>query len=188
MTEYELQRKSSQLLEQDPLRLHCLQAARTLELPDWYLGAGFVRNLIWDHLHHKREPTPLNDVDCVFFDPQDLSREKELALENRLRQLVPQVCWEVRNQARMHLKHADAPYRDSADAIAQWVEAPTCVGVRLLGSGKMMFTARFGLKENWSLKVRPNPLVNRPISLYRQRVRDKNWQQNWPNLTVFEMA
>ncbi|WP_370646549.1 nucleotidyltransferase family protein, partial [Photobacterium sp. OFAV2-7] len=65
--------KTSQLLVGDELRMACLEAARTLKLPDWYLGAGFLRNAIWDHLHGKTSMTPLNDVDVVYFDAEDTS-------------------------------------------------------------------------------------------------------------------
>lgn len=38
-----------------------------LKLPDGLIAAGFVRNLVWDHLHGKNA-TPLNDVDVIFYD------------------------------------------------------------------------------------------------------------------------
>ncbi len=39
------------LLANDPVRLEILRAVRELELPDCWLAAGFVRSLVWDHLH-----------------------------------------------------------------------------------------------------------------------------------------
>jgi hypothetical protein len=64
---------TAKLLKQDEFRLRCLQAAWSLHLPDWYLGAGFLRNAIWDHLHQHSQATPLNDIDLVYFDAKDLS-------------------------------------------------------------------------------------------------------------------
>ena len=69
--EAQLQTHTEALLRADPLRMACLWAARELALPDWALGAGFVRNLIWDHLHHKAVPTPLNDIDLIYLDKTD---------------------------------------------------------------------------------------------------------------------
>ena len=63
-----LQARTEDLLRADPMRMACLRAARELALPDWALGAGFVRNLIWDHLHQKTVPTPLNDIDLIYLD------------------------------------------------------------------------------------------------------------------------
>ncbi|WP_196351640.1 nucleotidyltransferase family protein, partial [Vibrio campbellii] len=55
-----LEDKLAQLLAKDPIRVQALQCVRSLDLPDCYIAAGFVRNLVWDHLHQKHNPTPLN--------------------------------------------------------------------------------------------------------------------------------
>lgn len=39
------------LIEQDPLRTKILECVAQLDLPQCYVAAGFVRNLVWDHLH-----------------------------------------------------------------------------------------------------------------------------------------
>ncbi len=42
------------LIKQDPLRmqvLDCVAQYSQLDLPQCYVAAGFVRNLVWDHLH-----------------------------------------------------------------------------------------------------------------------------------------
>lgn len=43
----ELQR----LLFSDPLRMEALYAVQALELNDGWIGAGLVRDAVWDHLH-----------------------------------------------------------------------------------------------------------------------------------------
>ena len=100
--EAQLQARTEALLRADPLRMACLWAARELALPDWALGAGFVRNLIWDHLHHKAEPTPLNDIDLIYLDKSDPQGLAEAEHEAWLAKRLPGQQWEVRNQARMH--------------------------------------------------------------------------------------
>lgn len=172
------------LLETDPWRMDCLQIVRSLQLPDWYIGAGFLRNAIWDALHDKPVPTLLNDVDVIYFDPGDLGAEAEAQLEATLTALAPDVAWQVRNEARMHIPNQHAPYRDSADAIAHWPETPTCVGVRLETDDSLTIAAPYGLSENWSLRVAPNPVVPCPIELFNQRVFDKRWLEIWPRLQV----
>ncbi len=77
------------LLRADHPRMDCLRAARELALPDWALGAGFVRNLIWDHLHHKAEPTPLNDIDLIYLDNADPTGLKEADHEAWLAARMP---------------------------------------------------------------------------------------------------
>lgn len=177
----DLLHKTADILKNDPFRMKCLEAARKLDLPDWYLGAGFLRNAIWDHLHQKEEMTPLNDVDLVYFDSGNTSQGAEAYAMKKLAECCPGVVWEVKNQARMHERHGHKPYRNTSDGIAQWVEVPTCVGVRLTEDNQFEFTAPFGLEENWSLEVKINPDYPRPES-FRQRVTEKQWQKIWPQL------
>ena len=111
--EAQLQAHTEALLRADPLRMACLWAARELALPDWALGAGFVRNLIWDHLHQKAEPTPLNDIDLIYLDPSDPEGADEREYEAWLRIRLPDQRWEVRNQARMHVRQQVPPFASS---------------------------------------------------------------------------
>jgi hypothetical protein len=36
------------MIESDPAAMRVLRAAAGLGLPDWWIGAGFVRNRVWD--------------------------------------------------------------------------------------------------------------------------------------------
>jgi hypothetical protein len=172
-----------ELLRRDSFRMDCLKAARQLQLQDYYLAAGFLRNAIWDHLHGLSEMTPLNDIDLVFFDPADLSTETEQQLCFQLYQRLPCANWEVRNQARMHVLQGHAPYQNTAEAIAQWVEIPTCVGVRLELDDSLSFCAPYGLEQNWSLDLKLNLQNPRP-ELFAQRLQQKNWLTLWPKLQL----
>ncbi len=58
------------VIETDLIRMDCLRAVRELNLPDWFIAAGFVRNAIWDHIHDL-PMTSLNDIDVVYFDRND---------------------------------------------------------------------------------------------------------------------
>ncbi|MGF1871709.1 nucleotidyltransferase family protein [Photobacterium indicum] len=182
-SEQEYQNKTQQLLLSDTLRMECLRAVRCLNLPDCFLGAGFLRNAIWDSLHNKAEMTPLNDIDVVYFDTEDISCKTEQELTAKLKVLVPSMNWEVRNQARMHVKHNDQPYRNTTDAISRWVEIPTCVGVKLDEGEQLVFTAPFGLTHNWVLNVEINP--KRPIpDIFYRRIEEKSWLRIWPLLNI----
>ena len=154
------------IVEDDPWRMECLEAVASLGLPDWYIAAGFLRNAIWDALHARSVRTPLNDVDVIYYDPVDVGTSTEGQIESMLRARCPTATWEARNQARMHVRHGHAPYRDSAHAIAHWVETPTCVGVRIGGDRRLEIVAPYGIEENWSLRVAPqsmHPVSRRPV-------------------------
>jgi hypothetical protein len=40
-------------IKKDLERMGALQTASTLQLNDWCIAAGFVRNMVWDKLHKK---------------------------------------------------------------------------------------------------------------------------------------
>ena len=172
------------LLLASPLHLECLRVARTLALPDWYLGAGFVRNLIWDHLHHNAIATPLKDIDLIYLDPSDPEGRREAEYEAHARTLLPTEHWEVRNQARMHHRQGVPPFASSLDALAHWVELPTCIGARLEQDDSLTLVAPHGIAHNGSLDVAPNPLCRQDPAVFTARVTEKRWQALWPNLQI----
>ena len=41
----------ARIIADDAIAMEQLRAVRSLDLPDWCIAAGFVRNRVWDHLH-----------------------------------------------------------------------------------------------------------------------------------------
>src|SRR3982750_1792949 len=105
------------IIAQDPVGMKQLRAARTLALPDWCIAAGFVRNRVWDHLHGVVPARLPVDIDVIYFDAADVSREREAEFERRLDVLLPGLPWQVRNQARMHVWKDLPQHRDTADSM-----------------------------------------------------------------------
>jgi hypothetical protein len=167
--------------------LHALLLhVESLVLPDAWIGAGFIRNAIWDVLHGRDvSVSTLNDVDVVYLDPADTCQERDVAIESRLRALAPDVNWQVRNQARMHLRNGDAPYRNTYDAIACWPETATAIAARMV-SGKVEVMAPHGIDDLVNLIVRPTPAFARKMNIYRERLSSKNWRTRWPMLIFSE--
>jgi hypothetical protein len=175
------------LVAADAWMMAALGAVAGLGLPDAWIGAGFLRGAVWDRLHGYGSRTPLDDIDVVYFDPETLDPAAELALETRLGGLLPGLPWEVRNQARMHLRNGDAPYRSSADALAHWLETPTAVALRLNDGGDLELLAPLGTEDLLDLVVRPTPHARRHehrLAAYRERVTRKNWPAKWPKMRV----
>lgn len=100
------------IIRQDKCMMEVLKIVQSQNLPDWWIGAGFVRNKVWDVLHGYKERTPLNDIDVIYFDETDLSESKEKALEKVLHQKL-NIPWSVKNQARMAIVRGDGPYRNA---------------------------------------------------------------------------
>ncbi len=168
-----------------PWRLDALRAVAELGLPDCWVAAGFLRNPIWDRLHRFAAATPLNDLDVVYFDPEDHSKERDRALEAELLKLAPGLPWSASNQARMHDTNGDRPYASTEDALRHWLERVSAVGIRLTEVGKLELLAPFGFDDIFALTVRPTPhaRAKRPDA-YRTRMARKNWPAIWPRVTV----
>lgn len=171
------------LIQNDVWMMKVLKTARELHLPDWMIGAGFVRGKVWDFLHGYAERTPLGDIDLIYFDPSNISEEKEKELECVLKEKMNEP-WSVKNQARMHIVNGEAPYASSSDALAHWVETPTCVAVRLEDDDTLTLIAPHGIDDLVNLVVRPSPLFSRGIQIFKDRVQKKQWQKKWPKLTI----
>ncbi len=168
----------------DPWRLQVLTAARGLALPDWAIGAGFVRSAVWDHLQGFTERSALDDIDLLYFDPGDLSEDREKAYDRRLGEAAPGIPWSVKNQARMHLRNDDAPYRGTEDALRHWLETPTAVAVRLETDGRLTVMAPHGLDDLWAMRTRPTPSGRRRHAEYAARMKAKDWPGRWPRVRV----
>lgn len=172
------------LVADDSWMMAVLSTARGLALPDWWIGAGFVRARIWDVLHGRSAPTWLDDVDVIYFDPDAIDPSMETGHEEELRRRRPDVPWSVKNQARMHLRNGDAPYRDSEDAMRHWLETATCVGVRLDAGGGLRLIAPYGLDDLFGLRLRPTPSGRQRPDEYHGRLDSKGWARRWPLLSV----
>lgn len=170
------------LIKQDPIRLAVLEQVRKLDLPQCYVAAGFVRNLVWDHLHNKSVATPLNDIDVVYFDDSESNPDAYLDYQHQLASIMPQLEWQVRNQALMHQRNGDEPYTSTVHAMSFWPEKETAVGIRKRAEHEFECIAAFGFDTLFAGQITPNPKRDRSIFLHR--VDEKRWLMHWPQLKV----
>lgn len=176
-----------QLVQNDPWMMDILENARSLQLPDWWVCAGFVRAKIWDTLHGFEERTPLPDVDVIYYDDSNLQEEVEKQWEARLRSLNPTIPWSVKNEARMHTVNQLPPYTSAVDAISKFPETATALGLSLDPSGKIILVAPHGISDVIRVVLRPTPhFTEKPnlLPIYEQRVIKKNWQKTWTQLQI----
>lgn len=172
-----------QLVKSDLWMMDVLQVAQSVSLPDWWIGAGFVRNKVWDVLHGF-EHTPLNDVDLIYFDESNVDESFEKQLEARLRKLLPEVPWSVKNQARMAIVRQDGKYKSALDGLSRWVETATCIGVQLGADGQLKLVAPHGVDDLLNLILRPTPAFANNLTVFDQRIKEKQWLIKWPKLKV----
>lgn len=169
--------------------MNVLRVVRTCDPPDWLVGGGVIRNIVWDHLHGYRRPTPLKDVDVAFFDGSDLTPRRDLEVQSDLQQTMPDVPWEAKNQAAVHVwyervfGYAVDALVSSADAIGTWPEPATCVAVRLLENGEFAVVAPYGLDDLFNMTLRRN--VRRITNeIFLERIRTKEPLKKWPQVKI----
>lgn len=171
------------LLLNDPVRWPLLALVRSLNLPDCWVGAGFVRNAVWDHLHGRAESPLTGDVDVLWFDPDRATPDEDHRVETILRTLHPAVEWSVKNQARMHTRNGNAPYRSATDAMRHWPETATAVAVRRTAQDTCEVSAPLGLEDLFNLILRPTPRFDvEKRDIYESRIASKHWLTTWPLL------
>ncbi|WP_368893505.1 nucleotidyltransferase family protein [Kluyvera ascorbata] len=179
------QERLTSVLLADPARMQALKAVRILGLNDGWIGAGFVREAVWDNFHGLAPRPVTGDVDVVFFDNLHCSSDDDRRLEEKLRRLSPNVDWSVKNQARMHHHNGNAPYCSTEDALRFWPETATAVAVRLEASGSIGVIAPYGLSDLFELRLRPTPPFEQEnIAIFRDRVESKRWMTRYPRLQL----
>ncbi|MED1410171.1 MULTISPECIES: nucleotidyltransferase family protein [Bacillus] len=174
-------------IQNDPWMMNVLQMAKSLQLPDWWVCAGFVRSKIWDTLHNYEVRTATPDVDVIYYDSMQKDEAYEKLLEMKLTNMDATIPWSVKNQARMHVVNKMLPYSSSVDAISKFPETATALGVTLDEKNNVILTSPCGIEDVLSLQVKPTPHfleTKERIHMYKKRVIKKNWQSKWPNITI----
>jgi uncharacterized protein len=171
--------------------LGVLASVRAAGLPDAWVGAGIIRDLVWDSKFGGGfDPSRINDVDVAFFDPTDLRPSRDDAAESRLRELRPDVRWDAKNQAAVHVWYPDhfgitvEPFRSIEEAIASWPETATSVAVRRTETGVLEVVAPLGLDDLLDGAWRRNP-TRVTVEESARRLGRKQPEARWPGVRVY---
>ena len=173
------------IIRASPVLMETLETAKTMGLPDWWVVSGAIYNQVWNDLTGRPEMYGVKDIDLFYFDP-DTSWEAEDAVIQRGASLfrdTPPV--EIRNQARVHIWYKDHFGEDypalgsSAQGIDHFACKTHCIGVRL--TDDLDIYAPFGLRDVFSFRITPNPVLNNRETHERKAVRQS---QLWPELEV----
>lgn len=179
-------RQLRRLVLGSPWFVRVLEAVRASGLPDAWVGAGVVRDLVWDGRQRSFDPATVHDVDVPYFDPSDLRRERDDEADALLHRLAPDTRWEAKNQAAVHLWYAGKfdgtpypPARSIGDAVSRWPETATSVAVRLDDRDELEVLAPCGLADLLGGVWRRNPAQ---VSVERSRLRLEKQRvpERWP--------
>jgi hypothetical protein len=179
------------LVRSSEVLMQVLRAVRTVDPPNWAVGSGIIRDLVWDHLHGMSGPLRFKDADVAYFDPENLSQQHDEEIALRLGALLPTVEWDAKNQAAVHLWFEQRfgypvdPLTSVEDAVGTWPETAVCVAVRLGPADRIDVIAPFGLDDLFGLRLRRNPR-RVTVEEFRRRLARIGVAERWPLVQIEE--
>ncbi|MEH1026726.1 nucleotidyltransferase family protein [Micromonospora profundi] len=179
------------LVQRSPWLIRALGVVRDSGLPDAWIGAGAIRDLVWGERYGDGfDPSSVRDVDVVFLDVADLSRDNDDRATRRLVTAWPEPPWEAKNQAAVHTWYPAkfgggpvTPLRTIADAVATWPEYATAVAIRLDAYDQIAVCAPHDLDDLLDGVWRRNPTRVSP-EISRQRLARHRPTERWPGVRV----
>lgn len=146
-----------QMILADTLIDTVLRAIAQLNLPNWWLAGGAVRNTVWASIFGNGCGLGIKDFDIAFFDIEG-NRSQELAAKATLTEQFPDDEFDVKNQASFaRWRLGSRPYISTEDGITDWLHTATAVGVRLDAQGEWQFFTPYGLDDLFDGIIRPTP-------------------------------
>jgi uncharacterized protein len=179
-----VRRRLIDLLATEGPFVELLSAVRDERLPDAWVAAGAVRNLVWDRLHGFAHRHPPGDIDVVYYDAANASPEIDAGIEGRLARRLPGLPWEVVNQAWIHTYNDEEPYTSTEDSLSRWTETCTSVAARLGAAGEIEILAPHGVGDLMAMVARPNLVFSNAAEVFAERMATKRWPERWPQVRV----
>jgi len=178
----------TELVKSDPTLNAILSRADQLNLPNWYLGASCITQVVWNYISGTK-PSYESDYDLVYFDDRDLSKEAEEKVDQRSKALFNDlgVNIEITNEARVHLWYKEefgkdiSAYTSTEEAIDSWPTTSNAIGVRYSPDGKFEVYAPYGTEDLFNLELRPNKKMVTE-EMFKRKV--QKWTKFWPDLKV----
>lgn len=173
-------------IQHDDYMMQALKVAKTCNLPNWFIGAGFVRDTIWNIQHGITLDYKYKDLDLGYFDHTNMSEKSDIALSFSLKEKFD-VNWEIVNQAYAHKYNNVEPYKSATDGLAHWVKTATCVAATLDKNDNVKIIAPWGVDDllNLKLRIAPCHTGNKFYeTLFLERVKNKQWLERWPKLEL----
>lgn len=176
------------MLFSDKRLMRILSLAREANLPNWYIGAGLIRNYVWDFLHGWPQRTPIRDVDFIYYSPDAID---EVRVRAMLAKKMPKIDWDLKNSAFVHAWYANKgivrpALKSSEEDIDGWPETASCVGVRLQADDELLIYVPYEVDDLLNMVFRRNKNNQYSVNeeVFRKRVIDKKIKERWPKVKI----
>lgn len=164
-----------------------------LKLPNFYIAAGSIFQTIWNYYDNKPLNYRIKDIDIIYYDSNNLSKDDEEELENKIinhfKEININYEFDVHNEARMHLWKKENEnkninqYKNSEDAIDKWIATVHSIGITKENS-EIKIYAPYGLSDIFSRTIRPIKHNANSKELYEKKV--QSWIKRFDNLNIIE--
>lgn len=166
-----------------------LKIVRDLELPNWYIGAGIIRDVVWNHFSGSKKRYRFNDIDLFFYSRKRISIKK---IKEKLTNIQPNIKWDIENSAYLHewywkKRHLKiAPLKSVEEDVDSWPEYATAVALRLFPNDEIKIYAPYGLKDLMKMIFRRNKFGRRDETkeIFNYRVAEKKIAEKWPQAKI----
>ncbi len=190
---FEQNEKFIEIIKQNKELMLILNYISELNLPNFYIAAGAVFQTIWNYYDNKTLNFGIKDIDIIYYDSNNLSKEVEQSIEDKIslhfQKLNINYKFDVHNQARMHLWKKDNEnkdinqYKSSEDAINQWIATAHAIGISKEKDNIKVY-APYGLSDIFSRTIRPIKHKGNSEELYNKKV--NCWKGRFDKLNIIE--
>ena len=190
-TIYEQTEEFVSILKQNKDLMTILDYIYELNLPNFYIAAGSVFQTIWNYYDNKPLNFGIKDIDIIYYDSNNLSKEVEKELEGKIIEHFKELNYkfDVHNEARMHLWKKEKEnkninqYKNSEDAIDHWIATVHSIGITKENDNIKVY-APYGLSDIFSRTIRPIKHKDNSKELYDKKV--ASWQKRFEKLNIIE--
>ena len=164
-----------------------------LKMPNFYIAAGSIYQTIWNYYDNKPLNHGIEDIDIIYYDKDNLSKEKEDELENKIKDhlkiLGLNYKIDIHNEARMHLWKKENEnqfidhYENSEDTIDQLLATIQAIGITKVNNHIKIY-APYGLSDIFGRTIRPIKHKNNSKNLYAKK--SVSWSKRFDDLNILE--
>lgn len=181
------------IIKQNNDLMEILDYIYELKMPNFYIAAGSIFQTIWNYCDNKPLNYGIKDIDIIYYDSHNLSKESEKELEDKIINYIKNKNlnyeFDIHNEARMHLwkksneNQSIDYYENSEDAISQWIATVQAIGITK-ENNQIKVYAPYGLSDIFSKTVRPIKHKTNSKELYDKKV--FAWKKRFDNLNIIE--
>ncbi|WP_163025785.1 nucleotidyltransferase family protein [Chachezhania antarctica] len=171
------------LLIHQPIVSASIAASMEINLPNWCIVGGLIRDLAWGKVLSR--PVFPRDVDLIYFNDNDTLAETDWELERKLQQSSG-LPFRVNNQARMHEFNSEDKYTSVADAMGKFPSTVSAIGISGAHDRAPVIFSIFGYGALFDpvFQITPHFVNKGRYNDFEEYLKRNNLFDRWPEVPV----